>query len=421
MHGDLGQADSASCNRIALVVDKSLPDGAKVEPGETLNKQWELVNGGDCTWTASYQIAEVSPKDHSVIRYHDFNGFAQPGEVTYAVVDLEAPEDSGNHVFYYMLVDELGRPFGFGEQGNMPFWIDINVSTSSSKKDADDGEEDDEDSKQAFDEQPDEKPCLLLGKVRDITLPDGTQMDPGEEGSKTWELTNAGTCDWDDEFEIVDAGGDFMKSVKNKEIGENVDPGESVRVTVPVVAPDDPGTYYNYWRMRSSSGKTFGGGEDADAAFWLKIVVVDEDEEADEEETEPEEDTPSGPVTVNWGMSGLTQIGLGKCPSAAVNPQFNLTLTASQSMTVTFDFDLTGTQTYPEPQVAVSCSEPANNNNYLRELTAGVPLSVSVSFTNCNFTNYVEGTITMNLYQKKSLGSVKLGDYSISYTHTCGK
>jgi len=424
LHGNFDQDNYAACNRIALVIDKSLPDGTAVGPGEELNKQWELINGGDCTWTADYQIAEVSPKDHSIIRYHDFSGFAQPGEKTYAVLDLEAPDEPGNYVYYYMMVDEMGRNFGSGDQGNMPFWIDFKVTDSdgSGKKDKDDEDEkdseDDEDLKKSFEEQPEETPCLLLGKARDITLPDGTQMKPGEEDTKTWELTNAGTCTWDDEFEIVDAGGDFMKSVKNKEIGKSVKPGGTVQISVPVVAPDDAGTYYNYWRMRSSSGETFGGGEDADAAFWLKIVVVEED---DEEETKPKDSTKAMPVTVNWGMAGLTQIGLGKCPTAAVNPQFNLTLTSSRSMTVTFDFDLTGTQTYPEPQAPVSCSEPANNNLYLRELTAGVPLTVSVSFTNCNFTNYVEGTIVMHVYEKGLLGSTKLGDSSISYTHTCGK
>jgi len=49
----------------------------------------------------------------------------------------------------------------------------------------------------------------LLGKVRDITVSDGYQMDPGSTANKTWELTNGGSCNWDANFLIIDAGGNL--------------------------------------------------------------------------------------------------------------------------------------------------------------------------------------------------------------------
>ena len=92
-------------------------------------------------------------------------------------------------------------------------------------------------------------------------------MDPGSTANKTWELTNGGSCSWDANFQIIDAGGNLPKSVQSKSIGKSVAPGGTVQVTVPVVAPSQAGTYSAYYKMRSSNGSSFGSGTDANSAF----------------------------------------------------------------------------------------------------------------------------------------------------------
>ena len=43
--------------------------------------------------------------------------------------------------------------------------------------------------------------------------------------------------------------------------------------TVELKAPDTPGTYQGYWKLRNPAGDVFGLGEKADKDFWVKINV----------------------------------------------------------------------------------------------------------------------------------------------------
>lgn len=260
--------------------------------------------------------------------------------------------------------------------------------------------------------QPQQTLCLLLGKVRDITVADGYQMDPGSTANKTWELTNGGSCSWDANFQIVDAGGTLPKTVQTKAIGKSVAPGGTVQVTVPVVAPNQAGTYTANYKIRSSSGEVFGSGANATSAFWVSIAVI----------SQPQPQPPSTPeVVINWNASKYTWVGISKCPTKPYDPVINITLTSKKDRTITYNFRLNGTQTYPAPQTSIVCSSPSGNNNYIREVKANQPISVSATFTGCAITNYVEGTIRIVVYQKNALGSTKLIESTIPFAHTCVK
>src|SRR5690606_7728190 len=52
--------------------------------------------------------------------------------------------------------------------------------------------------------------CLKAALVSDVTIPDGTKLDPGETFTKTWRFRNAGTCAWTTEFDIVFVSGDQL-------------------------------------------------------------------------------------------------------------------------------------------------------------------------------------------------------------------
>ncbi|MGZ9225050.1 MAG: NBR1-Ig-like domain-containing protein, partial [Anaerolineales bacterium] len=39
--------------------------------------------------------------------------------------------------------------------------------------------------------------------IKDVTIPDGTQLSPGETFTNTWRLQNRGTCTWTPDYDVV--------------------------------------------------------------------------------------------------------------------------------------------------------------------------------------------------------------------------
>jgi len=114
-------------------------------------------------------------------------------------------------------------------------------------------------------EEPD--PCLLAAFVSE-TIPDGTEFSPGESFTKTWTFKNAGTCDWNDEYQVIFVKGDQMGGPDEQDIPAETDPGETVKIEMDLTAPSDEGTYQGYWQFETNKGVKFGSN-----LFWVKIVV----------------------------------------------------------------------------------------------------------------------------------------------------
>lgn len=94
--------------------------------------------------------------------------------------------------------------------------------------------------------------CDQAEFVRDITIPDGSQIAPGATFTKTWRIRNAGACTWSG-YTLVFDSGDQMGGTSPQTIG-NVPPGEDVDLSVNFTAPTSSGSYRGYWRIRNSAG-----------------------------------------------------------------------------------------------------------------------------------------------------------------------
>jgi hypothetical protein len=114
----------------------------------------------------------------------------------------------------------------------------------------------------------------LPGNPIDVTIPDDTEMLPGEEFTKIWRLQNAGTCTWTSDYSLVWFSGDQFGAPDNVRLDGSVAPGANVDLSVDMTAPDTPGSYISYWKLRNASGVLFGIGPSGGAAFWVKINVV---------------------------------------------------------------------------------------------------------------------------------------------------
>jgi hypothetical protein len=94
--------------------------------------------------------------------------------------------------------------------------------------------------------------CDQAAFVKDITIPDGSQINPGASFTKTWRLRNAGACQWSG-YTLVFDSGELMGATSPQTIG-SVAPGQEVDLSVNFTAPLSAGSYRSHWRIRNSSG-----------------------------------------------------------------------------------------------------------------------------------------------------------------------
>lgn len=97
--------------------------------------------------------------------------------------------------------------------------------------------------------------------VADVTVPDNTRMDKGQEFVKTWRLRNTGSEPWPAETVLAFTGeGQQLAAVNEVAIGKVVQPGQDVDISVPMKAPGEDGTYRSTWALRVGNTPIAGGG-----------------------------------------------------------------------------------------------------------------------------------------------------------------
>ena len=84
--------------------------------------------------------------------------------------------------------------------------------------------------------------CDWTTFIKDVTIPDGAQLSPGEVFTKVWRLQNRGTCTWTPDYDVVFYGGAQMSGT-TMQIPGYIAPGQSVDVAVTFTAPSTPGHY----------------------------------------------------------------------------------------------------------------------------------------------------------------------------------
>lgn len=94
--------------------------------------------------------------------------------------------------------------------------------------------------------------------VADVSVPDGTQMNPGQEFVKTWRVKNTGTCTWTRGYQIMWSYGDNRMGGQATALSSEVLPGAEAEISLLLKAPLSSGTYSGYWVLRNNNGFTFG-------------------------------------------------------------------------------------------------------------------------------------------------------------------
>ena len=115
--------------------------------------------------------------------------------------------------------------------------------------------------------------CDLAKFVKDVTIPDDTQLEPGAVFQKTWRLQNAGSCTWTAAYTLVYEGDNKLNAPMAAPVTTgNVPPGGTIDISVTLTAPVSPGNYRQNFKLANAGDARFGLG-DGTKPFWAQIEV----------------------------------------------------------------------------------------------------------------------------------------------------
>lgn len=93
--------------------------------------------------------------------------------------------------------------------------------------------------------------------IRDVTIPDGSKIEIGERFTKKWEIQNIGSVKWENRF--------LVRQGLSKGRGRFHGPerirvpytraGERCIISVQLIAPDEPGSCTEDWKMVDEDGR----------------------------------------------------------------------------------------------------------------------------------------------------------------------
>jgi len=123
-------AAQACTDRAQFITDVTVPDGTRYDPGATFTKTWRLRNIGTCTWTSSYSAVFDSGTQMGTTTSVALPNVA-PGGTTDVTVNMTAPSAAGHYFGYWKFKNANGVIFGIGVNANKAWWVEINVTGST--------------------------------------------------------------------------------------------------------------------------------------------------------------------------------------------------------------------------------------------------------------------------------------------------
>ncbi len=209
-----------------FLADVSVADGMEMRPGQSFLKTWRVRNTGTTAWTDAYRLAFAGeehmsgPDDVTLPRSP-----IQPGEAINMTVRLTAPAVAGRHRSRWTFRHPDGSLFG------------EDLFTEVVVKEA--------------------KPIDEASYVADVTVEDGTIIQPGAAFVKTWRVHNTGTTTWTTDFSLRFLGDEQMGGPDRVALPREVKPDEMIELSVPLTAPQTAGRHRSTWKLANAQGAIF--------------------------------------------------------------------------------------------------------------------------------------------------------------------
>jgi hypothetical protein len=101
----------------------------------------------------------------------------------------------------------------------------------------------------------------------DLTIPDGSEVEPGQKMVKRWLVKNSGSCNWDQTYSLLLISGLSLGAETDQQLYPARQNTESV-VEIIFSAPDNPGRYNTWWQASDPDGNRFGD------PIYMDIAVI---------------------------------------------------------------------------------------------------------------------------------------------------
>lgn len=172
--------------------------------------------------------------------------------------------------------------------------------------------------------------------VMDVTVPDGTEVDPNDNILKTWQLKNVGSTTWTTNYSLVFVSGAQMDGPSTSKLPYEVPPNQSIDLSVNLTAPEDSGTHRGYWILQNANGQSFGIGDDFKQPFWVEIEVPGDSGAATGTAQPTSDSSSSSDVISDVSISVDNASFSGECPHSFT---FNAQITMSQAASITYQLE----------------------------------------------------------------------------------
>ncbi len=220
-----------------FVSDVTIPDDTRLTVGTSFTKTWRVENSGSVAWDSTCRLVHTSGLPLTQTLAWPVPP-TQPGQMAEISLELTVPSVPGTAFSEWRLQAGDGHRFG-----------DVVYTRIEAVP------------------VPDAAAVATSGQfVADVTVPDDSEIPPGQRFTKTWRIRNSGTQPWTSAYTLHFVGGNGMSVVQSVALPP-LAPGEEGDVSVDLVAPTNPGVFYADWRMKDGLGQAFG------EMIYVRIVV----------------------------------------------------------------------------------------------------------------------------------------------------
>lgn len=251
----LPAADESCTYRAAFLGDVTIPDNTIAAPGSSFVKTWRLRNDSTCAWGPGlklHSLAFFNGNPLGAPAEVPLSAVVQPGSIVDVSVNMIAPAQPGTHRSEWMLQIAAGPLLGVGPNGQTPLSTQIIVRPV---------------------EPP---PCTYRATfLGDVTFPDNAAVGNGAPFIKTWRLRNDGTCAWGPNAPVY-----AVTNVNGNSLGAPTvlpmpaaRPGDTVNLSINMVAPTAPGTYRSEWMFMVKEGGLRGVGLQGETPLYAQIAA----------------------------------------------------------------------------------------------------------------------------------------------------
>lgn len=191
-------------------------------------------------------------------------------------------------------------------------------------------------------------PSYKAGPVTDVTYIDNTVVQPNTAFVKTWRVANSGSATWTPGFKVVFVSGDAMGGPASQSLGKTVSPGQSIDISISLIAPATQATFRGNWMLETDTGTRFGLGVKADSPFWVQIIV--------KKAFAVTAASPSGPATWSGTCPGLLPITATITSDAPGTVTYYYVINGTNGPALTSTFSAAGTNTTSAHNYTVTAS-----------------------------------------------------------------